>query len=95
MTRSRTASPWVRYEPSTDDPWDLRKVAHLHRRAGVSATRTELIRDRQAGPDACVERLFHPPRSSADEVDVIEGLRQTARASQNLDGSSDFTVRKD
>ncbi|MFI5453828.1 MAG: DUF1800 family protein [Isosphaerales bacterium] len=85
MTSSRTASPWARYEPSTDDPWDLRKVAHLHRRAGFSATRAELIRDRQAGPDPSVDRLFHPVQSTADEVDAIEGLRQTARVSQNLD----------
>jgi len=60
MPRSRTASPWARYEPAPDDPWDLRKVAHLHRRAGFGATRAELLRDLAAGPEASVERLFHP-----------------------------------
>jgi uncharacterized protein (DUF1800 family) len=85
--RSTTASPspWARYEPKADDLWDLRKVAHLHRRAGFGATRAELVRDQEAGPDASVERLFHSVQPSAEEVDAIEGLRQTARTSQNLD----------
>ena len=65
MPRSTTASPWARYEPTPDDPWDLRKVAHLHRRAGFGATRAELLRDLAAGPEASVERLFQPPRSAA------------------------------
>jgi hypothetical protein len=60
MKRSTTSSPWARYEPKPDDPWDLRKVAHLHRRAGFSATRAELLRDVDAGPEASVERLFRP-----------------------------------
>jgi uncharacterized protein (DUF1800 family) len=85
MTRSRTALPWARSEPSTDDPWDLREVAHLHRRAGFGATRAELIRDQQAGSDASIDHLLHAPEPSAEEADAIEGLRQTARASQNLD----------
>ena len=45
MRTSKTASPWSRYEPTPDDPWDVRKVAHLHRRAGFGATRAELLRD--------------------------------------------------
>src|ERR1700733_11872399 len=85
MQRSAPAPPWARYEPKPDDPWDLRKVAHLHRRAGFGATRAELLRDREAGPDASIERLLHPPLPSAEEADAIEGLRQTARASSNLD----------
>ena len=87
MMRSTAAapSPWARYEPKADDPWDLRKVAHLHRRAGFGATRAELRRDLEAGPDASVERLFHSVQPSAEEADAIEGLRQTARTSQNLD----------
>jgi uncharacterized protein (DUF1800 family) len=76
MIRSATPSPWARYEPKSDDLWDLRKVAHLHRRAGFGATRAELIRDREAGPNISVDRLLHAPEPSAEEADTIEGLRQ-------------------
>ena len=85
MPRSAYASPWARYEPAPDDPWDLRKVAHLHRRAGFGATRAELLRDIEAGPEAAVTQLFHPPQLPTEEVEAIDGLRQTARSSSNLD----------
>jgi uncharacterized protein (DUF1800 family) len=76
MVASKTASPWARYEPAPDDSWDLRKVAHLHRRAGFGATRAELLRDLKAGPEASVVRLFHPPQRSADEVEAVEAMRR-------------------
>jgi uncharacterized protein (DUF1800 family) len=85
MPRSTTASPWARYEPTPDEPWDLRKVAHLHRRAGFGATRADLLRDLAAGPGASVERLFQPPAVPTEEAEAIDGLRQTARSSSNLD----------
>jgi hypothetical protein len=40
--------PWARYEPTTEAPWDLRRVVHLHRRAGFAATWDELQRDLKA-----------------------------------------------
>src|SRR4051794_40050086 len=82
---STTRSPWARHEPSADDPWDLRKVAHLHRRAGFGATRAELLRDRDAGPAASVDRLLSPPEPSADEREAAEGVRATARTTSNID----------
>ena len=85
MPRSTNQSPWDRYEPTPDDVWDLRKVAHLHRRAGFGATRAELLRDLEAGPEASVTRLFHPPQLSTEDVEAFDGLRQTARSSSNLD----------
>jgi uncharacterized protein (DUF1800 family) len=78
MMRSSTASPWSCYEPKPEDPWDLRKVAHLHRRAGFGATRAELIRDVEAGPEASVARLFHPPQPSAEEAEAVEAMRRSA-----------------
>src|SRR5207249_3605867 len=77
--------PWAPYEPTADDPWDLRKVAHLHRRAGFGATRAELSRDRDAGPEASVARLLSPPEASTDERDAIEGLRATSRTTGDVD----------
>src|SRR4051812_26467824 len=80
-----TRSPWARYEPSADDPWDLRKVAHLHRRAGFGATRAELLRDLKAGPVASVDRLLSPPEASTAEREVAEALRATARTKGDID----------
>jgi uncharacterized protein (DUF1800 family) len=80
-----TATPWARYEPSADDPWDLRKVAHLHRRAGFGATRAELLRDLADGPGASVDRLLAPPEPSAAERQAAEALRATARTTGNID----------
>jgi uncharacterized protein (DUF1800 family) len=85
MRTSTIASPWAPFEPKPDDPWDLRKVAHLHRRAGFGATRAELLRDLATGPEASVARLFHPAALPPEDAEAIDGLRQTARSSSNLD----------
>src|SRR5215472_11863871 len=68
---------WEPYVPTRDDPWDLRKVAHLHRRAGFGATRAELRRDLAAGPAESVGR-FVSPADPSEEGAVGEGLRAGA-----------------
>ncbi len=85
MMISAIDSAWARYKPRPGDPWDLRKVAHLHRRAGFGATRAELLRDLSDGPEASIDRLFHPARLTTEDLEAIDGLRQTARTSSNLD----------
>ena len=60
-----TQGPWAPFEPTTNDPWDLGKAAHLHRRAGFGATWSELQRDLKEGPTASVERLLKPRAPSA------------------------------
>ncbi|SIO05626.1 Protein of unknown function [Singulisphaera sp. GP187] len=69
---------WAPFEPSPDDPWDLRKVAHLHRAAGFGANWAELQRDVAAGPAESVGRFFNPLDPSEDERAVREGLRTGA-----------------
>jgi uncharacterized protein (DUF1800 family) len=49
---------WVPYVPDESTPWDLRRVVHLHRRAGFAATWDELRRDLEDGPEASVVRLL-------------------------------------
>jgi Protein of unknown function (DUF1800) len=66
---------WAPYEPIAADPWDLGKVAHLHRRAGFGATPAEIERDLKAGPKASVDRLLDPPRAVNPERDAIDSLR--------------------
>ncbi len=67
---------WAPYEPSANDPWDLRKVAHLHRRAGFGATWAEIVRDLKAGPAASVERFLKPRALTTKEKETLDALRK-------------------
>jgi uncharacterized protein (DUF1800 family) len=49
---------WAPYVASDKAPWDLRRVVHLHRRAGFAATWKELHRDLNDGPNTSVTRLL-------------------------------------
>jgi hypothetical protein len=81
MTRddSRSVRGWGRYEPTTDAPWDLRRVVHLHRRAGFAASWGELRRDLAEGPEASVRRLLDghccpPGGPEPEEFERIAGV---------------------
>jgi uncharacterized protein (DUF1800 family) len=76
------ADRWAPYEPTPDDPWDLRKVAHLHRRAGFGATWSELQRDLPAGPAASIDRLLHPESEPPEFRRVADALKQAAGGSR-------------
>jgi uncharacterized protein (DUF1800 family) len=58
QTASGPESTWSRYEPSAEAPWDLRRVVHLHRRAGFAATWAEIQRDLKDGPEASINRIL-------------------------------------
>src|SRR5438105_11412953 len=51
-------NPWAPYAPSKDAPWNLRRVVHLHRRAGFAATWGEIQRDLKDGPKVSLDRLL-------------------------------------
>jgi uncharacterized protein (DUF1800 family) len=55
---SASADPWAPYAPSREAPWDVRRVVHLHRRAGFAATWGEIQRDLKDGPKASIDRLL-------------------------------------
>jgi uncharacterized protein (DUF1800 family) len=80
---------WAPYEPNDEAPWDLRRVVHLHRRAGFGATWAEIRRDIQDGPEASVERvLCGRSRSSgapADFESVATLLADEAVAAREID----------
>jgi uncharacterized protein (DUF1800 family) len=69
--------PWVPYVPGDQAPWNLRRVIHLHRRAGFGATWSELQRDLKDGPAASVEHLLagkanaHTPPDFAAIADLL------------------------
>ena len=86
MTKSD--GPWAPYEPTKDNPWDLQKVAHLHRRAGFGGTMAELERDLGAGPDASVARFLQPREETAEEREVTASLRDGVRVLAGVGASS-------
>jgi len=55
---SARRGPWAPYEPTPETPWDLRRVVHLHRRAGFAATWAEIQRDLKEGPEASIGRVL-------------------------------------
>ena len=56
--RADLERPLGAYVPDAAVPWDLRRVVHLHRRAGFAATWDELQRDLKDGPEASIDRLL-------------------------------------
>jgi len=49
---------WEPYRPSADNPWDLRKVGHLYRRAGFGAPWAELQAALADGPEKTLDRVL-------------------------------------
>lgn len=68
---------WACYEPAPQTPWEIRRVVHLHRRAGFAATWTEIQRDLKDGPAASVDRLLqgtasaHAPAGFSATADLL------------------------
>jgi len=56
--RPTSGDPWAPYVPDEGMPWNLRRVVHLHRRAGFAATWDEIRRDLNDGPEASIDRLL-------------------------------------
>src|SRR5262249_52208968 len=52
------SAAWAPYAPGAEAPWNVRRVVHLHRRAGFAATWKEIQRDLTDGPKASVDRLL-------------------------------------
>src|SRR5262245_5141805 len=57
---------WELYRPTADNPWDLRKVGHLYRRAGFGATWAELQAGLADGCDATLDRVLTGKPDSED-----------------------------
>ena len=51
-------APWALWHPSEAEPWDVRRVVHLRRRAGFGATWGEIQRDLKEGPEPAIQRLL-------------------------------------
>ena len=82
-------SPWKRYTPSAAEPWDVRRVVHLHRRAGFAATWGEIERDLLNGPDDAVDRMLSGRSRAAGQVaefaEMADVIGEAAVSSGNPD----------
>lgn len=68
---------WQPYIPDDNVPWDLRRVAHLHRRAGFAAPWDVLQRDLRDGPHAAIDRLLAGKLPLASTPDDFASLAAT------------------
>src|SRR5262245_31883899 len=78
---------WAPYKPSDAAPWNLRRVVHLHRRAGFAATWSELQRDVHVGPAAAVDRLLQGRASAhtpSEFTDTAALLAESAIAASDI-----------
>jgi uncharacterized protein (DUF1800 family) len=75
MTVNHT-SYWTSWQPTLAEPWDLRRVVHLHRRAGFAGTWDELQRDLRDGPEATVDRVLAGRASTTGVPDDFEEKSQ-------------------
>jgi uncharacterized protein (DUF1800 family) len=69
------SSAWVAYVPDDAAPWNLRRVVHLHRRAGFAATWSQIERDLKDGPKESIDRLLS---GRACDQGVPESFNETA-----------------
>jgi len=87
----KTLDPvWAAYKPDDAMPWDLRRAAHLHRRAGFAGTWAELQRDVEDGPEKSIDRLLagkasmHSPGEFASTADLLADAAVAANESGRL-----------
>ena len=84
--RPRSGVPWAPYVPDEAMPWDLRRVVHLHRRAGFAATWDEIWRDLNDGPEASINRRGFqdlPPASDPSHAEIVaDAAYHAARAAR-------------
>jgi len=75
---------WAAYVPADKQPWDLKRVVHLHRRAAFAGTWGELQRDLTDGPQKAVGRLLDGTanRHAAKEFDTTSALLLDAAVTQ-------------
>ncbi len=85
---------WAPYAPDARAPWDLRRVVHLHRRAGFAATWNELQRDLVDGPERSVTRLLRGQargegvaENFTDLADQLATLAQAGQGFESTDGT--------
>jgi uncharacterized protein (DUF1800 family) len=71
---------WDPYTPDAANPWDLKKVGHVYRRAAFGASWAELQAGLKVGPQALIDRLLKGgERSPVYDADTEEFLSAAAK----------------
>lgn len=81
------AVAWQAWEPSSDEPWDNRRAALLHRRAGFSATQEELRATLSMRPDEAVAKMVRDDTS--DSTVLIAFEKDSAELAKSVLATSD------
>jgi uncharacterized protein (DUF1800 family) len=88
MATTTESQAWTPYRPREEVPWGMRRVVHLHRRAGFAATWRELRRDLD-GPGAALDRLLHGDAYTSGVPNDFDAMSRVigdaAVASDNVD----------
>lgn len=77
------------YRPDETAPWNLKRVVHLHRRAGLGVSWPELERDLREGPEASINRVLE----GRGRTHVPSEYERTANALAESAASSGDPVR--
>src|SRR5262245_28336879 len=77
---------WKPWEPTEKDPWSVKWVGHLYRRAGFSPTRDDVKTSLKLGLKGTLDRLFagDPVRAQQEENFDKDGF-QKARLNSPID----------
>ena len=86
---SADSSSWQRWRPSADEPWNLQRVVHLHRRAGFAATWSEIQRDLAEGPQASLDRILSGKSHTTGVPDDFAQMADVIGAAAVASGNSD------
>ena len=85
---------WAVYQPDDRLPWDLRRAAHLYRRAAFGGTWGELQRALKDGPAAAVDRLLRPAVDVAAFQKSFDDYDRAAGSSDADDGPRAWWLRR-
>lgn len=72
---------WEPYQPNDKNPWDVKKVGHVYRRAAFGATLAELDEGLKLGPTKLIDRLLRggdptPPYDQATATFLAEAAKK-------------------
>lgn len=77
---------WAPFEPSADAPWNLRRVAHLYRRAGFAASSAQLQQFVVQTPEELVDQLLDVASEPAAFRETMASLVRASLATGSVDG---------
>jgi uncharacterized protein (DUF1800 family) len=82
---------WEPFEPDSRSPWDQFRVAHLHRRAGLGATWSQVERDVREGYEPSIRRVLggesHGPggQPAAEFAETVVAMEKSARRRPSIE----------